>query len=290
MLFLLRSVIQELRSKKAFIQSLLSIHVDHDLQAAAKSMAECAEKNARDLGVDFYTTKIPWSTPPFPPRPTHDQALEELARDARRNRLFHAMLQNSVNTIAFGQHADDQVETVLMRLAAGTSLAGASGMRPVRRMGMGDRGDRGMTYFGLLGMSQWVVRPLLSVSKVSSRKLFIRKNNSWLQDRILATCEANGLKYVHDPTNFQPEITLRNALRIAIAKVSLISQFTVSVANVLLHSNVSVRITNSSVYICYSAHENWRYRENSSLRRRPSRSLTTTPQGRSSSSASFRRS
>lgn len=33
------------------------------------------------------------------------------------------------------------------------------------------------------------------------------------QDRILATCEENGLEYVTDQTNFQPEATLRNAVR-----------------------------------------------------------------------------
>ena len=34
-----------------------------------------------------------------------------------------------------------------------------------------------------------------------------------LKDRILATCEANKLEYVNDPTNFQPHITIRNAIR-----------------------------------------------------------------------------
>jgi hypothetical protein len=33
------------------------------------------------------------------------------------------------------------------------------------------------------------------------------------QDRLLATCEENRLDYVLDPTNFQPETTLRNAVR-----------------------------------------------------------------------------
>lgn len=33
------------------------------------------------------------------------------------------------------------------------------------------------------------------------------------QDRILATCAENGLEYVTDATNFQPELTLRNAIR-----------------------------------------------------------------------------
>jgi tRNA(Ile)-lysidine synthase len=34
-----------------------------------------------------------------------------------------------------------------------------------------------------------------------------------LKDRILATCEANKLEYVNDPTNFQPGFTIRNAIR-----------------------------------------------------------------------------
>lgn len=34
-----------------------------------------------------------------------------------------------------------------------------------------------------------------------------------LKDRILATCEANKLEYVDDPTNFQPQLTIRNAIR-----------------------------------------------------------------------------
>jgi hypothetical protein len=33
------------------------------------------------------------------------------------------------------------------------------------------------------------------------------------QDRILATCDAHNLEYITDSTNFQPDITLRNALR-----------------------------------------------------------------------------
>lgn len=38
-----------------------------------------------------------------------------------------------------------------------------------------------------------------------------------VQDRILATCEENGLEYITDATNFQPYLTLRNALRHVIA-------------------------------------------------------------------------
>jgi tRNA(Ile)-lysidine synthase len=41
-----------------------------------------------------------------------------------------------------------------------------------------------------------------------------------VKDRILATCNENKLSYVKDPTNFQPEITLRNAIRYKIGENS----------------------------------------------------------------------
>jgi len=38
-----------------------------------------------------------------------------------------------------------------------------------------------------------------------------------MQSRVVATCEEHGLDYVTDETNFQPEITLRNTVRDALA-------------------------------------------------------------------------
>jgi tRNA(Ile)-lysidine synthase len=40
-----------------------------------------------------------------------------------------------------------------------------------------------------------------------------------MEDRILATCEANGLDYVTDKTNFQPDLTSRNAYRQQLTEV-----------------------------------------------------------------------
>lgn len=45
-----------------------------------------------------------------------------------------------------------------------------------------------------------------------------------IKDRILATCEDNKLEYITDKTNFQPHITLRNALRHALANNGDIAQ------------------------------------------------------------------
>jgi tRNA(Ile)-lysidine synthase TilS/MesJ len=106
------------------------------------------------------------------------------------------MTRLEARMLAAGHHLDDQVETALMRLGMKSSLLGASGMKYVRRWGMGDTVD-GLDWAGYEGMRRFIVRPFLGVGK----------------DRILATCEANNLEYVVDKTNFQPEVTLRNAIR-----------------------------------------------------------------------------
>lgn len=160
-------------------------------------MTERCSKLAQTIGVEHLTYKIPWSNPPFPPRPLPGNVFENIARTARYDGLFQLMKRSNTDVIAFGHHSDDQIETSLMRLGRGTTELGAGGMRPRRRWGMGMGKGEGFGWTGYEGMNKWIVRPLLDVSK----------------DRILATCDVNNLEYITDTTNFQPDITLRNALR-----------------------------------------------------------------------------
>ncbi len=60
----------------------------------------------------------------------------------------------------------------------------------------------------------------------------LRFASLFLQDRILATCIENALDYVQDPTNFQPELTIRNAIRQKISQKTPI-QFPDDVTQVL---------------------------------------------------------
>ncbi|KAI0373019.1 hypothetical protein BV20DRAFT_963503 [Pilatotrama ljubarskyi] len=174
-------------------RELVSIHVNHDLQDAATTMQSTADRLAHQLGVSSHTAKIPWGEEPLP---SLDKVDERVAREARYTTLFASMQQLQADTIAFAHHADDQVETAIMRMSQGSSSRGLAAMRPVRRWGMGKK-DNPYFSFGVDGMHRWIVRPLLHVSK----------------DRILATCEANKLDYVNDPTNFQPDLTYRNSIR-----------------------------------------------------------------------------
>ncbi|KIY50765.1 adenine nucleotide alpha hydrolases-like protein [Fistulina hepatica ATCC 64428] len=173
----------------------VSLHVDHGVQSASALMASRCERVARDmLGVEHLTMRILWGTPPFPdlPGPAH---LETICRKARYRYLFDGLKHVNARVLAFAHHADDQVETALMRVASGSTALGAAGMRCHRRWGMGD--ENSLSWAGHEGMSRFIVRPLLNVSK----------------DRILATCDSAQLEYVVDETNFQPSLTIRNAIR-----------------------------------------------------------------------------
>jgi hypothetical protein len=180
--------------------AILSLHVDHGLQSDAEKMARAASAAATTFKADHSELRIPWGDPPFPRRPrpgdvgeTGD-ALESLARAARYRLIFDAMVrrrshnqnhdhdhdrghsddvdvdEKSVRVLATGHHADDQVETVLMRLGAGSSMLGLGGMRSVRRFGMSlGRREGDFGWFGHEGLHRWIVRPLLDVPKVSLR-------------------------------------------------------------------------------------------------------------------------
>ena len=127
-------------------------------------MARLANQEAERCGATSITRTIPWGQPPFPDRPQRGAALEEIARKARAAEFLLAMREHNLTCVAYAHHADDQVETSIMRIINWSKIWGASGMKPIRRWGMGDPND--IVSAGMQGMSSWVLRPLLDVPKV----------------------------------------------------------------------------------------------------------------------------
>jgi len=148
--------------------TIASFHVDHNLQADAKKMARAASTSAtRFKAASHVELRVRWGEAPFPVRPGDGEAVESLARNARYQLMFDAMVRRDMYVLATGHHADDQVETVLMRLGAGSSMLGLGGMRPLRRFGMAlGKAENDFGWFGHEGLNRWIARPLLEVSKV----------------------------------------------------------------------------------------------------------------------------
>ncbi len=102
-------------------------------------------------------------------------SLETAARDFRRECFVSLINEKKVDYIATAHHQNDEAETVLFRIARGSALTGASGMKAV---------------------DGYLIRPFLD----------------WTKEEILEYALANGLAYCTDSTNTDTEFT-RNRLR-----------------------------------------------------------------------------
>ena len=165
---------------------VVAIHVNHGVQAAAADFQTHCEAFCAQLSVPLLVQKVDG-------RAATGQSPEDAARIARyqsfdaANRTQQAWqaIKNIVfedpvfRSLALAQHADDQVETILMALARGAGLAGLSGMAA-------QWPRDGVSYF----------RPLLAVSSADIR--------AWLA--------ARSASFIEDPTNADERFT-RNRVR-----------------------------------------------------------------------------
>ena len=149
-----------------------AIHVHHGLQAAADDfLANC---RAVCAGL-----KAPLQLVRVDARHQAGESPEDAARKARYAALTDAARALGVSQVLLGQHADDQVETILLALSRGAGLAGLSAMPACF--------ERGGVQF---------LRPLLEVSGASLRQ--------WLL--------LHSLPFVDDPSNADQRFT-RNLIR-----------------------------------------------------------------------------
>lgn len=129
--------------------------VDHGLRSEAASEAIFAGSVCADIGVSHHILK--------PDRPISGN-LQSSARTARYALLEDWADRENIAWIATAHHADDQAETLLMRLNRGSGVAGLAGVRA--------RNGR-------------VIRPLLS----------------WRRDELAEIVRLSGITPVDDPSN-----------------------------------------------------------------------------------------
>ena len=97
--------------------------VDHALRDGSRAEAEAVALVCAERGIAHDILTVDW-----PHRPT--TALQEQARHARYAALGDWATRHALAAIATGHHADDQAETLLMRLNRGSGVRGLAAMRP----------------------------------------------------------------------------------------------------------------------------------------------------------------
>ncbi len=112
--------------------SIVLAHVHHGIRgAAADADARFVRRFARKLGVPFVLGRF---DVPAEAR-ARGESLEMAARRVRRAFLIETARREGIRRIAVGHTADDQAETVLMRIVRGTSVTGLAGIPHVTRHG-----------------------------------------------------------------------------------------------------------------------------------------------------------
>ena len=147
-----------------------AIHIHHGLQAAADDFVRHCEATCSAIGVPLHTVHVDAKN-------ASGESPEDAARKARYAALAGEALEFGLPLVALAQHADDQVETLLLALSRGAGVAGLAGM-PAE-----------FERFGVC-----FVRPLLGLGAQAIR------------DELLA----RGIGYINDPTNSDLAYTRNN--------------------------------------------------------------------------------
>jgi tRNA(Ile)-lysidine synthase len=146
---------------------VLAIHVDHGLQAHAAHFVRQCRATCASLDVPLEIVSVD-------ARHRSGDSPEDAARRARYAGLAQAALARGARVVLLAQHADDQVETVVLALSRGAGLPGLAAM-PARFE------RHGVTF----------TRPLLGVPGAALRE--------WLRQA--------GVAFVDDPMNADPAYT-----------------------------------------------------------------------------------
>ena len=153
-----------------------AVHVHHGLQAAADDFVKHCEAMCALWQIPLQVLRVraghaPGQSPEDAARKARYEAFRILAHDGQAS--------NAIKNIALAQHADDQVETILLALSRGAGLPGLSAMPASWQRD-------GLNYH----------RPLLAVPAPEIR--------DWLARR--------GASFIEDPTNTDERFT-RNRIR-----------------------------------------------------------------------------
>lgn len=145
-------VLDELARQRGWRLQLTVAHVQHHLRPEAEAEAAFVARLAEQLGRRLLRADIE-------PGADGQSNLEARARQQRYAALAQLAAQCGAEAIVTAHHADDQLETLLMRLLRGCAVAGLAGMHARRRL---QPKSKLLLLRPLLRVERWRLRQALS--------------------------------------------------------------------------------------------------------------------------------
>jgi len=143
-------------------QRVAALTVDHQLRPESGAEAEQAGMLAAGLGVPHRIARVSVE---------RRASLQAAARAARYAALAQWAGEEGLGAVLTAHHADDQAETLLMRLARGAGVAGLAGIRPARPLSPSR--PEGV----------WLLRPLLGWRKAELEAIVAAAGIEPIRDR-----------------------------------------------------------------------------------------------------------
>ncbi|RSL30050.1 tRNA lysidine(34) synthetase TilS [Salibacterium salarium] len=162
--------------EKAWGLQVMAAHVNHGLRTeTAVEDERFVQRWCEEKDIPFFSTYVAVEKE----MTEYGGSVQGQARRLRYNYLAELMQEQDIHVLATGHHADDQIETILMKQASGRAVLGDVAMRSIRRF-----------------KNRLLVRPLLAVTK----------------EDILDYCKEHGISFQQDESNLSDKYT-RNRFR-----------------------------------------------------------------------------
>ena len=136
--------------------SIRAIHINHNLDKSSQSWADFCKKicDQMQIQINIYSVKV---------NTTEGFGIEAAGRKARYQKLQKSIQEGE--WLMTAHHQDDQLETILLRMARGTGVEGLQGIQKKFNFGRGS-----------------ILRPLLDVSKSEILGYAREKKLNWVED------------------------------------------------------------------------------------------------------------
>ena len=182
-----------LAGRRRWRLTLAVAHVHHHLRVEADAEADFVQRLADQLGLAFYQRDVwpgreqgdatPGSTAPAQAAPrggSGEGNLEASARRLRYQALGEIAREAGANFVVTAHQADDQLETLLMRLMRGSGVRGLRGIAWRRRLPRASQGDPDDANVGC--PRPHLIRPMLGIGRSEAVEFLQSLDQPWCED------------------------------------------------------------------------------------------------------------